>query len=241
MKFAKGDTKFVKAFGKTQFVPFLEKAINGWDGEWSYDYSPKKEDDGWHPSSHCTPTIHELWQVATGVAVDPFANSGMNKTFQVGHFWHQYLQHITLNVMEFCDESAIERRGEVRWGDGPFQYATGAGDIAPVTLPDGKELLVDFKTMASHTFRANDPPAYAIDKWECQTAIYMDFFDLEEAIIVGINKDSPHNMKEFRYFRNPELVEVIYGKWKLVSECVKEDIEPPEDVEIELPLKGAVK
>jgi hypothetical protein len=240
MKFAKGDdTKFVKAFQKTQLASHLDRAINDWDGEWAYDYSPKKDDDGWHPSGHCTPTIHELWQVATGQAIDSFSN--MNKTFQVGHFWHQYLQHIVLNVLEFCDEEAIERSGSRKWGDGPFEYATGSGDIAPVTLPGGKELLVDFKTMASRAFAMPDPPKYAIDKWECQTNIYMDFFDLDEAIILCINKDSPHDFKEFRYLRNQPLIDAIYDKWEVVSQCVAAEIEPEPEIEVELPLKGAVK
>lgn len=239
MKFAKGDSKFVKAFQKTQLVSHLDRAISGWDGDWEYKYSPKQGDDGWHPSGHCTPSVHELWQVATGQSENQFGD--MNKTFQVGHFWHQYLQHIVLDVMGFCDESAIERSGEKRWGGGPFQYATGSGDIAPVVLPDGKELLVDFKTMSSHAFKRPDPPAYAVDKWECQTNIYMDFFDIEEGIIVCINKDTPHDFKEFRYLRNEPLVEAIYEKWHLVSQCLTEGIEPPEDEIIELPLKGAAK
>lgn len=239
MKFAKEDSKYVKAFGKTQLVAHLDRAASNWEGEWGYAYVPKESDQSWHPSSDCTPSVYELWHMAKGHEQHNF--EGMNKTFQVGHFWHQYLQHIVLNVLEFCDEKAIERKGERKWGDNPFEQVTGSADIAPLTLPSGKELLVDFKTMGSHAFRSNDPPAWAVDKWECQMNIYMDFFDLDEAIILGINKDSPHDFKEFTYLRNEPLVEAIYEKWKLTSMCINEDIEPPVDEDIELPLRGHVK
>lgn len=237
MKLAKGDSKFAKAFGKTQLVTHLEKAIAGPEFNWTYKYSPKQGDDGWHPSGHCTPSLRELYLIATEGDEDI---KGMNKTFQVGHFWHQYLQEVALRA-ELCSKDAIERRGERRWGEGAYKYVTGSGDIAPCVLPSGKELLVDFKTMSSHAFRGNDPPMWAIDKWECQTNVYMDFFDLDEAIIVGINKDGPHDMKEFRYFRNQPLIDALYEKWRLVSQCIDESIEPPEDEEFELPLKGVAK
>lgn len=239
MKFAKEDSKYIKTFGKTQLAHHLDRAASNWEGEWEYKYVPKVSDESWHPSSDCTPSVHELWQLATGLTQPSF--DGMNKTFQVGHFWHQYLQHIVLNVLEFCDEKAIERSGERKWGDRPFELITGSADIAPLILPDGKELLVDFKTMGSHAFKKNDPPAWAIDKWECQMNIYMDLFDLDEAIILGINKDSPHDFKEFTYLRNQPLVEAIYDKWRLVSMCIYEGVEPPVDEDIALPLKGHTK
>lgn len=243
MKFDKADSKYLKTFGKTQLVSYLDRAASNWEGDWEYRYTPKEVDESWHPSGDCTPSVHELWQGAKSVldgTAEP-AFHGMNKTFQVGHFWHQYLQHIVLNVLGFCDEKAIERSGRKDWGDRPFEHVSGSADIAPLILPSGKKLLVDFKTMGSHAFRNNEPPAWAVDKWECQMNIYLDFFDLDEAIILGINKDSPHDFKEFTYLKNQPLIDAIYEKWKLVSMCLYEDVEPPIDEDIELPLRGHVK
>ena len=255
MKFAKEDAKYIKTFGTTQFAHHLDRAASNWEGEWEYKYVPKEVDESWHPSGDCTPSVYELWQGVVGFLLQSQANNGatlpvpeqdpsfngMNKTFQIGHFWHQYLQHITLNVLEFCDEGAIEKSGEKRWGDRPFEHTSGSADIAPLVLPNGKELLVDFKTMGSYAFKKADPPDWAIDKWECQMNIYMDLFDLDEAIIVGINKDSPHDFKEFTYLKNQPLIDAIYDKWKLVSMCVYEGVEPPVDEDIELPLQGHAK
>lgn len=178
------------------------------------------------------------------------------KTFQVGHFWHQYLQEICLRA-DFCSWKAIERRGMKGWGpednprpdpyfEGdfmhwrPFHWVTGSGDIAPCLVPGEGKMLVDFKTMKSMDFRKQEPPIWTADKWECQVNIYMDFFGLERALIVGVLKDSPHDMKEFEFRRNQELIDAIYHKWKLVSVCLDEGIVPPEDEDIHLPLRGPV-
>jgi hypothetical protein len=189
--------------------------------------------------------------------------AGLGKIFQVGHFWHQYLQEICVRA-EFCAPEAIERKGLKGWktADGrqfefdelsrpnsisesifdpaPFHWATGSGDIVPCEIPGHGPYLVDFKTMGSHVFRPNKPHDTTLIKWECQLNIYMDFFDLDRAIILGINKDSPHDFKEFEFHRNQDLVDQIYYKWKLVSRCLDKGVEPPADEVVELLVQGPV-
>lgn len=255
---------FTKAFTKTKLGFHLDREIAKGEFIWNYKYEPKLEDNAWHPSGHCTPTLAELYHYAKDASkIELTANpdepreieAGLSKIFQVGHFWHQYLQEICLKA-GFCEESAIERRGRKVWkeigpiywggsGDGimlskPFHWATGSGDIAPCNIPGHGEYLVDFKTMGSHVFKLNKPHDTTLVKWECQLNVYMDFFDLERAMIVGINKDTPHDFKEFEFHRNQDLVDKIYYKWKLVSQCLDDGVEPPEDEIVELPTKGPV-
>lgn len=250
---------FTKAFTKTKFAFQLDKAIGEGDFVWQFDYKPKLEDNAWHPSGHCTPSLHELFHFAYGrepVVEYPEGNYPENieqreiepqlgKIFAVGHFWHQYLQEVCVRA-GFCEEKNVERRGSKGWGeyDGldwkPFHWVTGSADICPVEVPGHGSYLLDFKTMGSHQFRANEPHPNTVEKWECQLNVYMDFFDMDKAMILGINKDSPHDFKEFEFHRNQPLIETLYDKWKLVSACLDEEIEPPEDEEIELPLQGRV-
>lgn len=258
----------------TKFVQHLDRAIGMGDFVWNFDYEPKKSDTGWHPSGHCTPSPAELYHMALETdkeraqADNPNDGSApiqknkkdgfppsLYKTFMVGHFWHQYLQWITVEILDFAKPEAIERTGKKGWGDcihsgglkhevchyADWHYATGSGDIAPVYIPTWGEFLVDFKTMGAHMYKPNIPPGDTIIKWECQANIYMDFFDLERALIVGICKDSPHDFKEFEFHRNQPLVDAIYGKWQLVSACIDEGIEPPVDEVIELPTRGPVE
>lgn len=227
-----------KSATKNKLAPHLDRVIGEGDFEWTYTYSPKIGDDGWHPSGDCTPSLRDLYLKAKGELAERPISTSLYKTFQVGHFFHAYVQHLVVEKLQFCDWDAIERTGTKKWNDDPYGYATGSGDIAPITLPTHGELLVDMKTMNAHDFRGHSLPAWTKDKWECQVNIYMDFFDLDRAIILGIMKDSPHDFKEFFFPKNQELVDAIYKKWELVSECLANNIEPPADEEVYLPLKG---
>lgn len=257
IKVRKDDLQFVKNLATNyKLVPLLERAVERWgDDEWSFEYQPKQEDDAWHPSGHCTPSIYDLYMSVKHPEKDD--RSRMHKTFMVGHFWHQYLQWV-MEVDELVKPENIERRGLKGWGEmgskqdevryfphlkdpilwKPYHWASGAADIAPCTIPGHGDYLIDFKTMKSMDFRRQDPPAWAVDKWECQANVYLDFFDLDKAIFVGINKDSPHDLKEWEFHKNQPLIDAIYQKWELVGMCLEEGIEPPQDEDIELPLRG---
>lgn len=242
------DMSKMRNLGKKQILaPYLEKYIrtNGND-PWSFSFENTHTggtDTAWHPSSDCMAPPSELLAKARGEKVEKFnEDGGLNKHMMVGHFWHQWLQHICLKL-EFCSEPNIERVGERawatektdRWVPGkpdvqmmsyrtiakPYCWATGSADIAPIVLPKGWEGVVDFKTMSSTSFKKDDVPFG--DKYECQINIYMDFFDLDKALMLGINKDAPHAFKEFQYNRNQPLIDAIYDKWKYVGERLDED------------------
>src|ERR1700677_2140168 len=104
---------------KYKLVPFLEKAFNDFDEPWEYKYKEKEKDTAWHPSGHCTPTATELWAIAQDLEESDPVSGTSRKSFQVGHFWHQLLQHIVLHKLGFCEPGAIERRGSRVWGYGP--------------------------------------------------------------------------------------------------------------------------
>ena len=265
-------SSLVRAFVKTKLGYHLDQAIGKGDFTWEYQYKPKQEDNAWHPSGHCTPSTLELYHYAADTLeaasqdeqpVDGSAPIQKNrkegftpalyKTFQVGHFWHAYLQKLCLDL-GFCEADAIERKGVRSWGEPdtisdntgrttgswpkPFHWVTGSADIAPCEIPGHGPYLIDFKTMNGFAFKPNLPPGDTAVKWECQLNVYMDFFDLEKALILGINKDSPHDFKEFEFHRNEELINALYAKWELVAECLERGVEPKG--EIELPTKGPV-
>lgn len=256
---------FTKAFMKTKLGYVLDKEIGKGEFLWKFDFKPKLEDNAWHPSGHCTQSMYELFQFAYGrepvqewpegayplkIEQRPVEPT-LGKIFQVGHFWHQYLQEICVKAGLALPEH-IERRGLKGWGDHsldddgevisyrPFHWVTGSADICPCKVPGNGEYLIDFKTMGSHVFRNITPHELTAEKWECQLNVYMDFFDMEKALIIGINKDAPHDFKEFEFHRNQPLIDALYYKWKMVSECIDEGIEPPEDEVVDLPLKGVI-
>lgn len=216
----------------------IDKAIGEGEFEWSAKFEPKVGDDGWHPSGDCTPNAYSLYQKAITLEEAKPHPASLLKTFTVGHFWHHYLQYIVVERLGFATWDDIEVKGERRWGEGAYKWATGSADIAPCRIPVAGEYLVDIKTMGSHDFKQNGLPNWCAPKYECQVNIYMDWFDLERTIILCVSKDSPHDLKEFEFRRNQPLIDAIYGKWKLVGDCLDAGIAPPEDYETPLPLVG---
>lgn len=259
------DSKLGKVLVKrNKLVPHLERAFNRFDGPLEFVYEAKEEDDAFHPSGHCTPCVTKLYEMAVGKLdpKDPYGtpsespSGALRKIFLVGHFWHQVLQHLLVEDLGFANKDAIERLGEIGWGHtsvgtvrelksghripwAPFHWARGMADVAPCRIPGHGDWLVDFKTMNPQTFMQNLPTQY-LEKWECQINIYMDWFDLEKALIVGINK-SDGSFREFEFIRNQPLIDAIYHKWQIVSNCLDEDDVPHPMENPEFKFTGAVE
>ena len=234
-----------KLVAKTKLAVHLDKVIEEkGDFAWEYAYEPKQGDDAWHPSGDCTLTPRELFDKAIGADERKPIGGGLRKTFQVGHFWHAYLQNIIVEHLGFATEDAIERSGEKVWAEEngkpkPYHWCRGSADVAPISIPGQGDFLVDFKTMGSFDFKRTTLPDWSAAKYECQMNIYMDFFDLEQAIILGINKDSPHEFKEFIFDRNQPLIDTIYDKWKYVGDCLENGNVPDPSEEWDLPIRGS--
>lgn len=252
-------------------VPYLE-SYDDLDRDWSFEYTPKVHDDAWHPSGDCVPSVSSLYEKATGQTEREKLSPGTQRNFMVGHFWHALIQDILLRL-EFCTPEDIERPGKKVWswsdnpafarGDAvtesmqeysgiprrvpsPYHWAKGSGDVAPLVLPTWRGVF-DIKTMAGSMWKQSWksgllPSAFA-DKYECQVNVYMDFFDEEKALILGVNKDAPHGFVEFEFERNQDLIDTIYAKWEYVSFCLDEGIEPDKDADaaFELPMRGPMR
>lgn len=225
----------------------IDKAIGQGEFKWTAEFAPKQGDDAWHPSGDCTPAPHALYEKAM-VTSTTQPSIGLRKAFTVGHFWHAYIQHIIVERLEFSSWDEVERKGIRAWSatltnenkNKPYQWATGFADVAPCHIPVHGDFLVDIKTMGSHDFKQQGLPAWCASKYEAQLNIYMDWFDLERAIILAVSKDSPHEFKEFMFERNQPLIDTIYSKWKLVGDCVEAGIEPDKDYDVPLPIVGPV-
>lgn len=212
-------SKIVRNLGKKyKYVPYLERAIGTFEDEWQFVYQEKEHDHHWHPSSHCVEPATHLYAIATGQVEPEVFGASLRKIFQVGHFWHQWLQYVTLHKLEMCKPEAVERKGKREWGKGPYHAVAGSGDLAPLEAPNWTGL-VDYKTMNAANFSQQGLPPRFEAKYECQINVYMDLFDTAEAIILPINKDTGE-FKEFLYERNQPLVDVIYEKFEFVSACL---------------------
>lgn len=236
-------TKLTKNLGQNNIlVPYLDRAFDSFDEPWEFKYEGKESDDAWHPSGDCTPTVTALYKKATGEKQER-PNGSLLKSFMVGHYWHQLIQHVIVHKLELCGPEAIERKGVSVWGRTtshsseephplPYHWVTGQGDIAPLETKRWRGI-VDIKTIGGDQFKVCKDtkrlPVRFEKKYLCQIQIYMDLFNEDRGLILGVNKDSPHDFIEFQFTCDQKLVDAIYAKWKFVSECLDNKTTPTEE------------
>ena len=241
-------TKFTKAsfprgLERNQIlVPHLE-SYDKWDQPWDFKYEPKEDDDAWHPSGDCLPDPATLY-ISKRDDERRVIRPTLQRTFLVGHFWHQVIQKVIVELGYAAPED-IERTGMKVWGTtidypsgkdytdhvpAPYHWARGQGDIAPLTMPRWSGIC-DIKTMNTTDWHESEKtgllPLRFADKYTAQLNVYMDLFDMERALILAVNKDSSRFI-EFQFERNQILIDQIYEKWAYVGDCILDGTEPTE-------------
>jgi hypothetical protein len=244
---------FNKAFEKTILSHHIDKAFKEFNEDWTFTYEPKKGDLGWHPSGDCMPSVTELYHKADSTLhpekYDIIVKKDLthlNKTFMVGHYWHQIIQYLTVKS-GLAEEAAIECVTVKDWGESgepfylplegkdatdpylgkPFHFVRGQADIAPLVTKDWSGL-VDIKTMNSSDFNSGLANSRFAKKYMCQVNIYMDLMSLDQCMIFAVNKDSA-KFKEFTFVKDQKLVNQIYGKWEFVGNSLDNNYIPTED------------
>src|SRR5690348_16993139 len=116
-------SKFVRNLVKGhKLAPHIDKSIGEGEFEWEAKFEVKQGDDAFHPSGDCIPSVYSLYKGILNKEHNPPSGS-LRKTFQVGHFWHAYIQWIVVERLEFCSWDEVECKHETRWKDGPYGWA----------------------------------------------------------------------------------------------------------------------
>lgn len=222
----------------TILVPYIDSYLGAgqFPDKWDVEVPLfKKRDEFFHPSSHCFMPPKDLYLDIKGIATRVKPSAALNRTFHCGHLWHGYLENVLIS-MRFVQPENVEKRLVVeREGlNGPF-IAAGTADLVDVRIPNKGNWLVDIKTMNKGEFEAG-ANKYTYMKWEAQVNCYMDWLGVDQAIILAVCKDSPHNMREYKIERSPELLAGIYERWSYTAKCLKEDKLPEDDWQPEDPL-----
>lgn len=205
---------------------YLDKGV--FPDEWNIKIKPNKpKDDAFHPSGDCLPCPRELYFAHTG-QYSKYAkqDSTSHKNFNVGHFWHGWLDCIVVDGLGFSTWDQVEREcqfvAEHWWGK-------GSADIASCTIPGKGEYLIDWKTMNARMF-AMEPTGTQLEpillKYKYQVNMYMHWTGKERTIIVGVEKDTPHNFREFVFDFEPALLEPVYEKWDAVAAAIRTGTPP---------------
>lgn len=235
-------SKLLKTLGIGQgniLAPHIDMYLQEGDfpSEWNITIPNFKDDDGWyHPSSHCFASPRLLYYdrglmrdaLRAGLLEDDIAlaprkiGASLRKTFDCGHMWHGYVGAVLVE-MGFVKEENVEQRVK-----SPKVKGSGTADLVDVEIPGNGTWLVDMKTMNSSEFNRGANPN-TFKKWEAQVNCYMDWVGAERAMILAIQKDSPHNFREYVIEKKPDLLEEIYARWALVEEALAAGTPPPCD------------
>lgn len=227
--------KFMSQFAKTLsrdevLVPHLNNYffVSDWPNEFPFIVHPNKEqDNAFHPSS-ATKCMRTLYAERRGDLKAEMHPLELQKTFLFGHFFHAALQWIIVEGLNFATWSDVEREYDnyFKTEKGNEMRVRGFTDIARCVIPNEGTFLVDIKTINARLFSKEPLPDFLLDKYKAQVRFYLEFEDLDEAIILCCEKDSPHRFKEVRVTRDGEFVDSILEDWEDVVDMEEEGIIP---------------
>ena len=217
---------FAKHFQRDQIlVPHLNNwfANAKFDDTITFDIHPNKEvDDAFHPSS-ATLCSQVLFALRREDLTPEKPKTDSQKIFMFGHFSHAIIQKIVVELGLATPED-IEKEYY-------FHFQTEAGnpysvrgfiDIARCVVPGRGTYLVDIKTMNARIYGRPELPEATMTKYEAQVKLYLAFEDLEEAIILCVEKDSPHRFKEVYIQADPDFVDRTIARWEDVVDALAE-------------------
>lgn len=201
---------------------------------WEITIPNFKLDDGlFHPSSHVFSDPRLLYfdrqdsREVIRLGIDPKTlqrriPAQLRRTFDWGHMAHGYYGAI-LQEMGFVQPGNVERK--VHGFDG---LGSGTADLVDVEIPGQGKWLVDMKTMNSPEFKRGPRPD-TLKKWTAQVSCYGAWLGVEKLMILAIEKDSPHGLKEIQIKIDDDLLENILERWMYVEEAILDQDPPPCD------------
>lgn len=197
---------------------------------WNIEIRNEKPDDGkFHPSSDAFTPPLDLWKKKKGLLLGQPITPALRRTFDCGHMWHGYLQEMLID-MGLVKRENVERYITARRADKhgrPFDCA-GTGDLVDVEIPGHGTWLVDIKTMNATEF-GQGASDLTLTKWRAQVSCYMDWLDVDKAMILAVCKDSPHDFREYQIQRDDNLLAEIYDRWGYVAQCLRANVEPEDE------------
>jgi hypothetical protein len=215
-------SKFAKHFAQGELlVPHLNNwfAAGEFPDEIPLVIRPNKErDDAFHPSSALM-CERALYAKLSGDLPPEQTRLDQEKTFMIGRYYHELIQWIVVDQLGLATWEDVEKEHDLHFvtGRGHPYRVRGFIDVARMELPGSDEpVLLDIKTMASRLYGMAQPPAGLMEKYEAQVRIYLEFEDLPRAIILVVEKDNPHRMREIVVERNGSMVDAVMEGWENV-------------------------
>ena len=184
---------------------------------------PNKEKDGaFHPSSALM-CEKALYAKMRGELPPETTRAEDEKTWMFGRYAHELIQWVVVDQLKLATWEDVEKEYNLRYGTaaGNEVWIRGFSDIARANVPGHDEpVLVDIKSMASRLYSLGTLPGTKDAEYRAQVSLYLELEDLDTGIIICVEKDNPHRMREVRVERDGELVDSILEKWEYVADAL---------------------
>lgn len=188
-----------------------------------FNVNPNKEkDDAFHPSSAERCSL-ELFAARRGDLPEEKHGSDAQKNFMIGHMYHGLMQWIVVEGLGFSTWDEVEKEYDLHFttdAGNPYRIR-GFIDIARCEVPNKGTYLVDIKTMNSRIY-AQGLSETTMKKYRSQIQLYLAFEGLETAILLAVEKDSPHQFKEILIEADPAFVDRAIARWEDVVDSLVE-------------------
>lgn len=205
-------------------IPALELAL--FSDKWpeSYDIKvdlgrhkpPPPGEIGWfYPSTHCLMDKRRLYYEIHPDYRDQLPKEKFPMSSIVAMTMGTAAHAIVQTQLQMAGKIVSEDDIEVRFRN-EQRRCRGRLDFL-FTRKNGKKIPVEMKTQNSRGYSFTDE---ILPSWECQLQVTMDGLGYEEGVLFVMEMGSPWQMREFRVYRDEELLNLIYEKWATVLEHV---------------------
>jgi hypothetical protein len=194
--------------------------------KWEIEIRNTREPDShFHPSGDCYTDPRHLYLEKTGQIKPQRISSALRRTFDVGHMWHGYIQAMLVDMGLVAPDNVEKTlKHKLCTIDGTDYWCKGTADLVDVHIPGHGYWLVDIKTMNSTNFA--NPPEDTMKKYRAQVNMYGDWTGSDKMLILAVNKDSPHDFREFIVPKDEDVLVDVYTRWTYVAECIASKSEP---------------
>ena len=201
-------------------TPYLEEALA--KADWPEEYPVKvfnkerKWDGKFHPSSDITAGDMQLYYKFSpkfsNMLQEERITPTLQMTFQIGSACHSIIQsmliHLGFTKLEDVEVKFLNEERNI----------SGTTDLRRVSLPNGREFLVDIKT-------CNQLPKEVAEYHAMQVRVYGDNIPdaPEELAVVYFEKSYPHRIRDFIVKRDQGKLDELYEKWERVRVAIRDE------------------
>lgn len=199
-----------------EIIPFIDKymEVKPNTGVYKTEDLYKKPDSFYHPSGDCKKCLRQLY--FEKVYNDKQEHSITTKrTFKVGHAIHSMVQAWIEDMSTLQGFPKTAYGAEVKVRNKELNVSGSVDDIVRFPCDPELDVPLEIKTINSQQFgMLVSPKPEHID----QVNMYLTLKDLEFGIILYIEKDYPHGMKEFIINRTD--MSNVFDRWDQVTEAI---------------------